>query len=68
MERWPGASIGLTSEIDIHDGAACFTWRVTGPDGGALHEGIDFVLAGADGRLREVRGFFGPYRAPYRAP
>lgn len=63
-ERWPGSSIAVTSRVDAHDGVACFTWRLAGPDGATVREGIDFVTAGADGRLREVRGFFGAYRAP----
>lgn len=66
--RWPGATVEVTSRIDVHGDVACFTWRVTGPDGTALREGIDFVTAGADGLLREVRGFFGPYRAPHPTP
>ena len=63
-ERLPGSSIAVTSAVAARDGVACFTWRVTGPGGETLREGIDFVVAGPDGRLREVRGFFGAYRAP----
>jgi hypothetical protein len=58
----PGSSIVLTSAIDVHGAFACFTWRAVGPNGATLREGIDFVTAGPDGRLREVRGFFGAYR------
>ncbi|MGI8680427.1 MAG: hypothetical protein ACR2LX_17435 [Jatrophihabitans sp.] len=54
----------MTSPIDAHGGGGCFTWRLVGPDGATLREGIDFVAAAADGRLGEVRGFFGAYRAP----
>lgn len=63
-QRAPGSSIAVTSGIAAHGDVACFTWRVMGPDGGTTAEGIDFVTAGPDGRLREVRGFFGAYRAP----
>lgn len=63
-QRRPGSTVSVTSRIDVHDGVGCFTWRVAGPDGATLREGIDFVASGADGRLREVRGFFGTYRAP----
>jgi hypothetical protein len=66
--RWPGAVIEQTSAVDVHRDGACFTWRVRGPDGGTVHEGIDVVIAGPDGRLREVRGFFGAYRSPYPRP
>ena len=65
--RCPGAVIELTSAVDAHGDAACFTWRVAGPDGGPVHEGIDVVVAGPDGRLQEVRGFFGAYRSPHAA-
>jgi hypothetical protein len=64
-ERVPGSSIALTSGIDEHDGHACFTWRASGPDGTTIREGIDFVTAGPDGRLTEVRGFFGAYTSPH---
>ena len=63
-QRRPGASIAVTSPIDAHDGAGCFTGRLVAPDGATLREGIDFVAADADGLLGEVRGFFGAYRAP----
>jgi hypothetical protein len=63
-DRWPGSSITRTSGIDEHGVVGCFTWRVVGPDGATLREGIDFVTVDADGRLSEVRGFFGSYRSP----
>lgn len=64
-QRRPGAIIALTSGIAEHSGSACFTWRVIGPDGAALREGIDFVSVDAEGRLCRVIGFFGEYRSPH---
>ncbi|WP_300007008.1 nuclear transport factor 2 family protein [Pseudonocardia sp.] len=66
-QRWPGAVIELTSGIDEHSGSACFTWRVRGPGGETLHEGLDVVSADTDGRLCQVIGFFGGYRSPHLA-
>lgn len=63
-ERAPGSSITVTSAVDVQGDVACFTWHVTGPDGAVTVEGIDVVTAAPDGRLRDVRGFFGAYRAP----
>lgn len=65
-QRWPGAVIELTSDVDEHSGSACFTWRVVGPDGATLREGLDVVSADTDGRLHQVIGFFGGYRSPLR--
>ncbi|WP_123809323.1 nuclear transport factor 2 family protein [Kyrpidia tusciae] len=59
--RWPGAEVVLTSGIVLHHGMVCFTWRVVGPDGRTLREGIDVGELAADGRLRRVVGFFGPF-------
>lgn len=65
-DRWPGSSIALTSGVDEHNGVGCFTWRVVGPDGETLRDGIDYVAVDGDGRLNEVRGFFGSYRSPHQ--
>jgi ketosteroid isomerase-like protein len=67
-QRWPAAVITLTSGIDSHGAVACFTWRLADADGDVLREGIDFVRAGEDGRITEVRGFFGAYRSPSPVP
>lgn len=60
----PGAVIVATSAVDEHGGGGCFTWRVVGPDGTTLREGLDVVATDATGRLARVVGFFGDYRSP----
>jgi hypothetical protein len=60
--RWPGAKIVVTSGIEQHHEMILFTWRVAGPDGATLREGVDFAELAEDGRLRRVVGFFGPLR------
>lgn len=62
--RWPGARIELTSGIDHHHGLIRFGWRVAGPDGATLREGVDFAEIASDGRLRRIVGFFGPLPPP----
>ena len=59
-ERWPGAEIALTSDIDQHHAMIRFSWRVVGPEGQTLREGTDFGEVGEDGRLQRIVGFFGP--------
>jgi len=58
-ERWPGATIEVTSGIDEHHGFVRFTWRVAGPDGTTLRHGTDFGTVGSHGRLTGIVGFFG---------
>jgi hypothetical protein len=56
--RWPGARIVVTGGIAQHHEMLLFTWRVAGPDGATLREGVDFAEMAEDGRLRRVVGFF----------
>ncbi len=37
-----------------------FGWRMLGPAGETVLDGMDFVELGGDGRIRLVVGFFGP--------
>ncbi len=56
-ERFPGHRFRLTSDIDAHNDRLRFSWEL-GPEVGApIVKGIDFAVI-ADGRLREVTGFF----------
>lgn len=63
-QRWPGATIVLTSGVDRHHDVIRFGWRVAGPDGATLREGVDFAEVAPDGRLVRVVGFFGPLPPP----
>jgi len=63
VARRPGARIVRTSAIDEHHGLARFSWRLVEADGTLCPEGIDFVELSADGRIRRIIGFFGPFTA-----
>ena len=59
-ERFPGARVDITTNVDEHNGFARYGWRIVAQDGALLLGGIDFVERGPDGRLRKVVMFFGP--------
>jgi hypothetical protein len=59
----PGHRIELASGVDEHDGLLRFNWRMLGPDGDVLLDGMDFGELDGDGRLRRIVGFFGPFPA-----
>ena len=56
----PGSRIVMTSGLDLHHRVLRFTWKLVGPRGETVVEGIDFGELAADGRLRKIVGFFGP--------
>jgi hypothetical protein len=60
-QQIPGARIELTSGVDEHDGWVRFAWTMLGPDGTTVTEGFDVGELAADGRLRRIVGFFGPF-------
>jgi hypothetical protein len=60
-QRIPGARIDLASGVDEHDGWLRFAWTMLGPDGATVMEGFDVGQLAADGRLRRIVGFFGPF-------
>jgi hypothetical protein len=57
---FPGQRIDLTSGVDEHDRYVRFAWKLSGPDGTELMEGVDFGQLDGDGRLSLICGFFGP--------
>lgn len=59
-ERFPGARVDITTNIDEHHGVGRYGWRIVDPNGRELLEGIDVVERDVDGRLRKVVMFFGP--------
>jgi hypothetical protein len=59
----PGHRIELASGVDEHDGLLRFGWRMVGPDGAVLLDGMDFGELATDGRLERIVGFFGPFPA-----
>jgi hypothetical protein len=49
----------LTEAIDAHHDRARWGWALGSPNGEPpVAVGVDFATLGADGRLREVTGFF----------
>ncbi|KUF11664.1 nuclear transport factor 2 family protein [Pseudoponticoccus marisrubri] len=64
LEAYPGATLTLTSGIDLHHDRLRFGWRMTLGDGSVLTDGIDIGRVDPDGRLTEIIGFFGPLPAP----
>jgi len=62
--KLPGGQIVPWSRVDVHHNVLRFAWRLVGPDGAILNEGMDFATLAPDGRLQSVVGFFGPVRTP----
>ncbi|HVL06399.1 MAG TPA: nuclear transport factor 2 family protein [Acidimicrobiales bacterium] len=59
-DRWPGASVVITSGADEHHGFVRYTWELRGPES-VLLTGFDIGELAPDGRLRRVVQFFGPF-------
>ena len=58
-EQFPGHRFRPTGTVDVHNDRARWGWELTGPsDSSAVVSGVDFAVFAADGRLREVTGFF----------
>ena len=62
-QRFPGVNIVVTSHADYHHGMLRFSWRMVEGNGQTRVDGMDFVELTADGRIRRVVGFFGPFKA-----
>lgn len=58
-EQFPGHRFRPTGTVDVHNDRARWGWELTVPsDGSTVVSGVDFAVLAADGRLREVTGFF----------
>ncbi len=58
-ERFPGYQFTMTEAIDTHHDRARWGWALGDPNGETpVAVGVDFATLAADGRLREVTGFF----------
>jgi len=58
-EQFPGHRFRPTGTVDVHNDRARWGWELAGPgDGSTVFSGVDFAVLAADGRLREVTGFF----------
>ena len=58
-DRFPGAMVDITSEVDEHNGFARYGWRIVDREGKELLRGIDVVERATDGPLRKIVMFFG---------
>jgi hypothetical protein len=58
-QRFPGARVDITTNVDEHNGFARYGWKITDRQGGPLLDGIDVVERAADGRIGRVVMFFG---------
>ena len=58
-DRFPGARVDITTNIEEHNGFARYGWRIVDREGALVLDGIDVVERAADGRLRRVVMFFG---------
>jgi hypothetical protein len=61
QQVFTGHRIDITSGVDEHDGYIRFAWKIFGPDGSAVSEGVDFGELDDDGKIRSIVGFFGPW-------
>ena len=58
-ERFPGARVDVTTNVDEHNGFARYGWQIMGGDGNLILDGIDVMERACDGRLGRVVMFFG---------
>ena len=59
LNRFPGARVEITTNVDEHNEFARYEWRILDGAGALLLDGIDVVERASDGRLRKVVMFFG---------
>lgn len=58
-DRFPGARVDITTEVDEHNGFARYGWSIVDRNGHVLLDGIDVAERAADGRIRQVVMFYG---------
>lgn len=58
-ERFPGAQVTITTNVDAHHGFARYGWQIVDAHGALVLEGIDVVESAADGKLQRITMFFG---------
>ena len=63
LAQFSGHRFVRSSGIDSHHGIARCAWQLVGPGGAVALEGIDTAQTGAQGRLTQATGFFGPLPA-----
>lgn len=62
LSLYPGAKFQRTSELDMHQGYARYSWDLIASSGERLISGFDVAQQSPDGKLSMVIGFFGPLK------
>jgi hypothetical protein len=57
--QFPGHHFERVSGIDTHHEQYRFAWRLVGPSGDVVLQGVDIGEVADDGRLSRVTGYFG---------
>lgn len=58
QQQLPGGTLSLAGELRCHHDVATFRWQLARPGGPPVASGLDFALFDAEGRLRQVVGFW----------
>lgn len=58
-DRFPGARVKVTTNIDTHSGFARYGWQIVDAKGDLILEGIDVVEASVDDKIQRILMFFG---------
>ena len=58
QERFPGFTFTVSGDVDAHHDVARIPWELGPAGGAAVLAGIDVAVLTADGRIRDVYGFF----------
>ena len=62
--QYPGHRFRQVGALDAHHDRLRWGWELAKPDGSPpVAAGVDFAVLAADGKLREVTGFFAPLAA-----
>jgi hypothetical protein len=64
LSQFPGHRFERSTAVDTHHEFLRYGWRLLGPHGTAVLEGVDFLQVDVDGRIARIVGFFGSQPAP----
>jgi hypothetical protein len=56
----PGTKVVAASGIDAHNDVIRYAWKIIGPGGDQVMEGLDVAERADDGRLKRILMFHGP--------
>jgi hypothetical protein len=58
-QRFPGANVNITTNVDEHNGFARYGWTIVRQDGTQILDGIDVIELADDGRMARIVMFYG---------